>query len=291
MVGVATLAFLVSFLDRLGWSGVATTAAHDFGLPVGALTVFTSLFFVGYLVTSLVGGFVVDRVGARRTLVVALVPLGVLTVVFGQLRSVGAAAAVQLLMGLCAGVDFAACMRLLAERFPAVRRAGPTGWLMTASSLGVLLVGAVTAPLAGLGSWAWPFRVFGALTLVVATEGPWPLAIAGYHSQTPELGIPYQQRVLAGLPGWAPLTLPGDAAAPFGAKNGRALASWPPRGTAFAAFAPQDYTFGAFAHSTDLALATLMSGRKRMTISPISRRTTQVAELPFQPRSSARSAR
>jgi MFS transporter, ACS family, glucarate transporter len=66
VVLVATLAYLVSFLDRLGWSGVATTAAHDFGLPVAVLGVFTSLFFVGYLVSSLLGGFVVDRFGSRR---------------------------------------------------------------------------------------------------------------------------------------------------------------------------------------------------------------------------------
>lgn len=168
VVVVATLAYLVSFLDRLGWSGVATTAAHDFGLPIAALGVFTSLFFVGYLVSSLLGGFVVDRFGARRTLVAALVPLGVLTVGFGLVRSVAAGAVIQLLMGLAAGVDFAACMRLLAERFERIRRASATGVLMMASSAGVLVVGLVAAPLTGLGSWAWVFVVFGVVTLLVA---------------------------------------------------------------------------------------------------------------------------
>jgi sugar phosphate permease len=168
VVVVATLAYLVSFLDRLGWSGVATTAAADFGLPVATLGVFTSLFFVGYLVSSLLGGFVVDRFGARRTLVAALVPLGVLTIAFGMVRSAAAGAAIQLLMGLAAGVDFAACMRLLAERFERVRRASATGVLMMASSAGVLVVGLVAAPLTGLGSWAWVFVVFGVVTLLVA---------------------------------------------------------------------------------------------------------------------------
>lgn len=106
----------------------------------------------------------------------------------------------------------------------------------------------------------------------------WPLAVAGYHSQTPELGIPYQQRVLAGLPGWEALVIPGGASP--GTRHAGPYAAWPPRGTAFAAFAPQSYTFGAFAPPPDLALATLMSGRKRLTIMPAGRRTTQVAELP-----------
>ncbi len=114
----------------------------------------------------------------------------------------------------------------------------------------------------------------------------WPMAVADYHSQTPELGIPYQQRVLAGLPGWDPLTLPGGATAvAMSAKSAGPYAAWPPRGAAFAAFAPQTYTFGAFAPAPDLALATLMSGRKRLTILPAARRTTQVAELPAHTRS------
>ncbi len=112
--------------------------------------------------------------------------------------------------------------------------------------------------------------------------GSWPMAIADYHSQTPELGIPYQQRVLAGLPGWAPLVIPGGN--PFmtatKSKQGGPYAAWPPRSATFAAFAPQSYTFGAFAPAPDLALATLMSGRKRLTLFPTTRRTTQVAELP-----------
>lgn len=114
----------------------------------------------------------------------------------------------------------------------------------------------------------------------------WQMAVADYHSQTPELGIPYQQRVLAGLPGWDPLTLPGSATAvAMRAKLSGPYGAWPPRGTAFAAFAPQTYTFGAFAPAPDLGLATLMSGRKRLTLFPRTHRTTQVAELPAHTRS------
>jgi hypothetical protein len=121
--------------------------------------------------------------------------------------------------------------------------------------------------------------------------GSWPLAVADYHSATPELGIPYQQKVMAGMPGYAPLALPAGASpfmgssvfAAFGAKPTGPYAAWPPKGTSFAAFAPQSFTFGAFNQpllAPDLALQMLQSGRKRLTLLPASRRTTQVAELP-----------
>jgi hypothetical protein len=106
----------------------------------------------------------------------------------------------------------------------------------------------------------------------------WPMAVADYHSATPELGIPYQQRVMAGMTGYAPLSLPAGAGA-FAA--GKSTGAWAPPGTIFAAFAPQSRIFGAFAPTPDLAMQQLQSGRKRLTLLPASRRITQVAELPL----------
>lgn len=108
--------------------------------------------------------------------------------------------------------------------------------------------------------------------------GNWPMAVADYHSATPELGIPYQQRVMAGMTGYAQLVLPAGAFA--AGKPAGANAAWPPPGTVFAAFVPQSRIFGAFAPASDLAMQQLQSGRKRLTLLPASRRITQVAELP-----------
>jgi soluble lytic murein transglycosylase-like protein len=114
--------------------------------------------------------------------------------------------------------------------------------------------------------------------------GSWPLAVADYHSATPELGIPYQQRVMAGMPGYAPLILPAGAAGAFaGTRSAEPFAAWAPAGTIFAAFVPQSRIFGAFAPAPDLALQRLASGRKRLTLAPGGRATTQVAELPVPP--------
>lgn len=110
--------------------------------------------------------------------------------------------------------------------------------------------------------------------------GSWPMAVADYHSATPELGIPYQQRVMAGMPGYAPLALPAGAVAFGAARSAGPYAAWPASGAVFAAFAPQSRIFGAFAPAPDLAMQQLQSGRKRLTLLPASRRITQVAELP-----------
>ena len=106
--------------------------------------------------------------------------------------------------------------------------------------------------------------------------GTWQQAIADYHSQTPALGIPYQQRVLAGLPGWTPImtadAVPVKASGPYG--------TWPPPGTLFAAIPPASYAYGAFAPPAATPRAPKRVGRRMwLRITP-SHRITQVAELP-----------
>lgn len=106
--------------------------------------------------------------------------------------------------------------------------------------------------------------------------GTWQQAIADYHSQTPALGIPYQQRVLAGLPGWVPLggtyATPAKPAGPYGV--------WPPPGSNFAAIPPASYVYGAFTPTASLQRAPKRAGRRMWLRIMPSHHATQVAELP-----------
>src|SRR5206468_6877040 len=94
------------------WANVAVSVGESLGLTVAALGVFVTAFYVGYVSSNALGGFFVDRFGGRLMLLVALVPLGAFTFCFSYVRSVPAGIALQLLMGLAAGVEYAACIKL-----------------------------------------------------------------------------------------------------------------------------------------------------------------------------------
>jgi sugar phosphate permease len=76
---IAWTSFLISFVDRLAWSNVAIEVGRSLGMPVAALGIFVTAFYVGYVAANFVGGFSSDWLGPRIVLAGAMIPLGVFT--------------------------------------------------------------------------------------------------------------------------------------------------------------------------------------------------------------------
>ena len=68
ILAVVWFGFLLSFVDRLIWTSVSGVAAPSFGLSVAALGSFVTSFYVGYVVSQALTGYLTDRLGARRLL-------------------------------------------------------------------------------------------------------------------------------------------------------------------------------------------------------------------------------
>lgn len=166
VLALAWLALLLSFVDRLAWSSVATSVSATSGLPLSALGSFASAFFGGYVISNLVGGVVVDRLGSRVGLGWALILLGVFTFGFSFIATVPGGIGLQLLMGLAAGADYAACVKLLTAWFPPLSRAKAIGLLMTSLPVGVMIANGVIPVLLGHVEWPFVYRTLGIATIV-----------------------------------------------------------------------------------------------------------------------------
>ena len=94
---VAWLSFLLSFI----------------GLPVAALGVFVTAFYVGYVVCNALGGVASDWRGGRLILTLSMLSLGLFTFLFSFTTSIAFGLVVQVLMGLAAGADYASCIKLI----------------------------------------------------------------------------------------------------------------------------------------------------------------------------------
>jgi MFS family permease len=79
---VAWLSFLLSFVDRLAWANVAISVGGSLGLPIAALGIFVTAFYVGYVICNALGGIASDRFGRPVTLAVSLLLLGISTFLF-----------------------------------------------------------------------------------------------------------------------------------------------------------------------------------------------------------------
>ncbi|WP_213765554.1 MFS transporter [Caballeronia sp. dw_19] len=168
ILALAWLALVITFVDRLAWANVAPTVSSALAMPLSALGVFATAFFSGYVIANLVGGLVTDRFGPRVALVMALVPLGIFTFIFSFTGSVAFGLGAQFLMGLAAGADYAACIKLIASWFPITKRAKAIGLLMTSVPVGVLLANAIIPTLLLHVQWPMVYRGLGLATLAFA---------------------------------------------------------------------------------------------------------------------------
>jgi sugar phosphate permease len=167
VLAIAWLALLFAFIDRLAWANLAVQVGGSLRLPVAALGTFVTAFYVGYVASNALGGFGTDRFGPSRMLAVALIPLGVATFGFSYTTSVMTGLALQVLMGLAAGADYSACVKLTATWFDFRMRGRAMGLLTTASSVAVVLTNAIVPSLSKWAGWGGVYQVLGAATAVV----------------------------------------------------------------------------------------------------------------------------
>ncbi|MBR8030145.1 MFS transporter [Burkholderia cenocepacia] len=168
VLSMAWLATLMTFIDRLAWANVSGSASATFGLSTAALGGFVTSFYVGYVASNAIIGFVTDKVGARTSVPIAMLSLGILTFCFGNAHSVAYGMVIQCLMGLAAGVDYAGAVKLVAAWFDVKHRARAIGLIMTSMSAGVIAANTLIPRALKTLEWGGIYRWLGILTVVVA---------------------------------------------------------------------------------------------------------------------------
>jgi sugar phosphate permease len=188
---LAWLALLFAFIDRLAWANLAVKVGGSLGLPVAGLGAFVTAFYIGYVVSNALGGLGTDRFGPSRMLSYALIPLGLTTFAFSYTTSTLMGLAIQVLMGLAAGADYSACVKLTATWFDFKMRGRAMGMLTTASSVGVVLTNAAVPYLSSVAGWEGVYRILGSLTagvgllcLVILRDAEIPAVAASVETPT-----------------------------------------------------------------------------------------------------------
>ncbi len=207
---IAWAAFLMSFADRLAWANVSGAVSQSLGMPLAQLGIFVTAFYVGYVLSNIGAGFAGDWLGPRLTLAVSLLCLGAATALFGSVTSVAAGLALQMLMGLTAGADYVAGVKLIAVWFGKLERGRAMGLFMTATSLAVVLTNLLVPRISAELGWSGAYRLLGAVTgglgvvaFLVVRDGP----VAGSRHARPDFGLLWHNRDLRllGLAGFGAL--------------------------------------------------------------------------------------
>lgn len=166
VLGLCWFSFTMTSVDRSTWGPAATFVGEDLGVPLASLGVFATAYYVGYVVSNVLGGFSSDTLGGRRVLAFSLVGAGAFMMIFGSTTSAALGITVQAVVGLFAGADYSAGIKLIASWFEPRQLGLAMGVFTSATSLGTVIANAAVPAIISASGWGTSYHVFGAVSIL-----------------------------------------------------------------------------------------------------------------------------
>jgi MFS family permease len=163
---VLCLMYLVMYIDRVNIATVAPRMTADLGLNNTQFGLAISAFSYPYALFQLVGGWVSDRFGPRRALMMSGLVVCLATICTGLVGGMGSLIAARLVLGFGEGAAFPTATRALSVWVPRARWGFAQGITHSASRLGNALTPPLMAGLMAYMSWRGSFAALGLLGLV-----------------------------------------------------------------------------------------------------------------------------
>lgn len=153
IIPIALLMYTISFINRTNISLALPAISRDLHLSASEAGQVAGIFFWGYLLLQIPGGYIAERWGAKWLIAVMLAAWGLCAVGCGLARNWQELAAMRFLLGLAEGGVYPATLVLLAHWFPRGERARANGLWNLCLPMAVVF----SSPLSGwlLDQWNW----------------------------------------------------------------------------------------------------------------------------------------
>lgn len=133
---------------------------EDWGMTAGQSGLISTAFFLGFLVSLFVVGFLADRIGAKRTYLLTSMLAAASALMFAMLaRDFWSALVLYGLTGLFSGGSYTPGLAILAQRFPSRGRGRAIGFYIASSSAGYAISLLLSSAMLPLGGWRTAFVV------------------------------------------------------------------------------------------------------------------------------------
>jgi MFS family permease len=206
IIPVATIMYAIAFINRTNVSQALPSMSRDLhmnSLQAGAVA---GIFFWGYLLLQVPGGYLASRWSTKQFVSILLVVWGCCAAGCGLVRTWQQLWVMRLLLGVAEGGMYPATLVLLSHWFPRKERARANAWFSVALPLSLV----ISAPLSGwlLDRWNWRVMLVAEGALPLLWVLLWRAIIYDYPRQAPwispeeceHLGSTFQSEVRAREP-------------------------------------------------------------------------------------------
>ncbi|HXR38251.1 MAG TPA: MFS transporter [Terracidiphilus sp.] len=156
----------INFINRQTFSVLAPVITHELHLTHSDLSKIFSAFQVSYAVMWLIGGVLLDIVGTRLGLALAVIWWSIVSMFTGFANSVFSLSAFRFLLGIGEGCNWPGASKTVAEWFPAKERGVAVAIFDSGSSVGAAVAAIAVPWVAILLGWRYAFVLSGILGLL-----------------------------------------------------------------------------------------------------------------------------
>jgi len=177
--------YFITYLDRVNVSTAAAGFGREFHLSHTQIGLVFSAFAYPYLIFQIIGGWVSDRFGAKRTLIFCGALWAVATILTGFAGGLFSLLAARLLLGLGEGATFPAATSAMARWVAKEKRGFAQGITHAASRIGNAVAPGAIVLIMSLYGWREAFYVTGVLSLLWVVV--WWLTFTEYPKDHPRI--------------------------------------------------------------------------------------------------------
>ncbi|MCR6727662.1 MFS transporter [Agrobacterium fabrum] len=168
IIGMLFLCWVVGFIDKTAINIAIIPISEEFGLSPDHQGMIISAFFLAYSMTQLIGGYLVDRFGARRVLSSAVAVWSMGTALSGAVHNAVGLAAARAMTGAGEAVFPAGGSVAITEHFEKSQMARAKSVLQSGASVGFAVGSIVITALIAAHSWQMMFFVLGGVGLLLS---------------------------------------------------------------------------------------------------------------------------
>lgn len=153
IIPIALLMYTISFINRTNISLALPAISHDLHINAGESGEIAGIFFWGYLLLQIPGGYIAERWSAKWLISTMLAAWGLCAIGCGLAQNWHQMAAMRFLLGLAEGSVYPATLVLISHWFPRDERARANGFWNLCLPIAVV----ISSPLSGwiLDQWNW----------------------------------------------------------------------------------------------------------------------------------------
>lgn len=153
IIPVAFIMYTIAFIDRTNISLALPNMSRDLHMDPAQAGGAAGIFFWGYVLLQIPGGYLAHRWSAKKFVSVLLVAWGLSSAATGLVHTYRQFWAMRFLLGICEGGVWPATLVLLSHWFPRAERARANAFWMLCLPVAVI----VSSPLSGwiLSRWNW----------------------------------------------------------------------------------------------------------------------------------------